>query len=1483
MHPGPPSTPQATVTLVTLATAWGPRFGGINAFNVEMTRSLGIHPDRVCDLICVVPQASTAEFDDARRHSVTLLVLAEGASGPGELPASLAPTVLRRLQSMQPQTSAFIWLGHDDKTGPLALALRAMALGSKAAVVHHMAFGAYQHHKKGDSAAAQTKREAQRAMFQQADLCLAVGPMLQDQLVDLMSGRPHAPPVAMLVPGLAEPDPDHVSLGQAPPKNFTAFLGGRLGSDDDRIKQALLGVRGFGHAVGQAFQGGQAHAIRNAPTLRMRGVPADQHADVSKACSAAAQGQVINFDLQDYTEDRNAYFADLATSSVALMPSWHEGFGLTAWEAIACRVPVVVGEQSGVYRLLKGQCQGAGIGRSVRAVPVQGSVHVEDGDAPPHTEQDVTALGDALHSIGSNMDENKADAVQLATILRTNHDFTWKRCATDLANAVERHLGVTLFEERKTRAHAAPVEAIGRPAATAAFKVSAFLQVPQPLAWRADQGAAPSALLVARHRVARFDKARDPLINDWLATLQSTGLSLTMRLVTGAGGTGKTRSALEFLQRAATLPDAKGWTGLWMPADLPADVLVYWQTFLANARGRFLLVVDYAEGRQTQLLRWLQAAHEVLANPATQVGALQVQVLCLARRGEWWNELHRSDACATEVAGLLMGPANLGVESMPDWPDDESARKRTYEDALTDYAAAQGLNRPANAWMPELNAAPYERPLYIHLAALAALAGERPAHAQALLSAQINREWRHWRQQIAHQGHLEIAYADWADAMAWLALVQGAPVAALGPALAALQISAPGIEIGLLKACSSYQEMLLPLQPDLLAEGLIVEQLSGKRGQRIVDLAFADQQAKVRDTLKVVSRLTVRLETPESAPETTQQIWEARILSGLATAWATHGNLMISGGHVLGQSLGRWLLPSWALLDSKTQNEIVPVLNFPRFSTPLLALGVTLSEALVLSADSQVGKANALSKLSLRLFQTGATVNRGRARQVGQQSVELARDLAQTQPLIGLPQLAVCLTNLLHVLPKGGGSELRALALAAASEAVRIFRQLVRADRVIYLPALAVSLGTHAVRLSESDDGESVSAALELLREAIDIRRPLVRDQPELHQPSLAYLLNNLADTLSKRGDPTSLIEALIAAREAVAHFRESVNRDAQSYLPDLATSLITLSNRLCVKNDVQSRFEALEVAQEAVQILRILSEVEPSAHRRDLALCLTALASRLSEKGDAAAHAEALSANREAVAIRRLLAKQMPEEFKPELAGSLNNLAACLTEQGNAELSFEAISAAREAVQIYREINSGEPPYYLANLAMCVGNLATFLFKGGLVELREEALYRSREAVAIWRRLVNQGFATHLPKLALALSNTSVQLLRDPQPMVRAEALHMAREAVSVFRALAVQLAALYQEPLSGALVNLARCLFQAGSEEARVESLEVVREAYVSYALLHAQLPEAVAGNFQIAEVNLTYIATAQGLNGAEECARLLDQLQRSAMRPK
>jgi hypothetical protein len=1292
------------IPLVILATAWGPKFGGINASNEELTRSLGIKPDRAYEPICVVPRATETEVAEAAHSCSVRLVVLGDVTKDGELPAEMAAHVLQALNLSAQQQSRAVWVGHDDKSGPLAVALRDLCVGSNAVLIHHMAFGAYQDFKKSNSQVANDKREMQRALFKQADLCLAVGPMLQEQLADLLSTVPGAPPVETLVPGLAEPDRDHVSLLDDPPHNFTAFLGGRLGSDDERIKQALLGVRGFGHAVGQAFSGANhQHALRKSPTLRMRGVPDDQHADVRDACTQSASGHNVNFDLQPYTHDRSAYFTALASSSVAMMPSWHEGFGLTAWEAIACRVPVVIGEQSGVYRLLSGLYQGLGLNRSVRAVNVQGRV-TEHANEPPHTQADVEAVGNAIHAIGDHLIDAKDDAAQLEKILRRELGFTWTKCALDVIEALQSHLQISLTQQQpiNSKVTAPAPEVAAKPNA-----VPTWLQVPQPRRIQTELGVSPSALLVARDRVVRFDAVRDPLVNDWLNHLHSpTRPHITLRLVTGAGGTGKTRSALELLDRVqqAQPSQTQAWTPLWMPAEVGAALLAEWREFLQTQTAPCLLVVDYAEGRQSALLQWLQAAHELASDASSVNPKLQLHVLCLARTAAWWQELPRSSDCTEDVANLLTGPANLGTMTMPEWPADVRARNATFTAALQDYAAAQGMNTPANAWQPQLDQAPYERPLYIHLAALAALAGERPAHAQALLGAQLKREFEHLCRAEKSLGNTPPRYADWANVMAWLALAQGAPSAELEGALVALKNESAGLGKAIQRACEVESETdefsLTALQPDLLAEALIVEQVAGRQGAVIMDLALAQRGAAdnalvTPRAFEVMARLGMRSELGDFAASASQPRWVEQVFRGLCRAWPQQGQFMVTFAQAIGNHFGQWLLPAWQLLNPRVQQDTAAQLTLPRYSSVLLGLAASVAEANLRAAVTDPARASALNNLSCRLTDQNTVTANARSLSVARESVELYRKLAEKLPATYLPDLAGTLSNFAERLSEKNESGSRAEAVSTANEALLIFRKLVADQRLEFRPNIARTLHNLANVLSRQGGDPALSAALIAVTESVAIYRALEVGSPSKYLPDLAMSLNSLANRLSELSPPLQGAAALDAARESVEIRRGLAEKDRHQYLPALGLSLNSFAMCLFEFGKNEERAESLNLAREAVRIFRTLVGTQRSAYLLSFAASLDTLDSCLLARGDDYAPIETLSVARDSVAIYRELMREQETEYLPHLAAWLINLANRIHKQGVHELQTEALQNARESVFLYvkRDASNAQAP----------------------------------------------------------------------------------------------------------------------------------------------------------------------------------------------
>jgi hypothetical protein len=222
-------------TLIAFATAWGPRFGGINAFNIDLLKAVAAAYWQPMDVFCMVADCTVEEIEVAKTQYLVNLVKLDLLDG--KIGAEHEPLVWSKLQAAgcSPASDRTVWLGHDSITGAVANA-SAKARGGRSALIHHMSYARYESFSE-NSAAAHAKEKTQRALFQAADIRLAVGPLLRDELAEFVDQAPVQ--VAMLIPGL--PDITH----KVHKNSFIAFVSGRLDVGAQKIKQAHLGVAGF--------------------------------------------------------------------------------------------------------------------------------------------------------------------------------------------------------------------------------------------------------------------------------------------------------------------------------------------------------------------------------------------------------------------------------------------------------------------------------------------------------------------------------------------------------------------------------------------------------------------------------------------------------------------------------------------------------------------------------------------------------------------------------------------------------------------------------------------------------------------------------------------------------------------------------------------------------------------------------------------------------------------------------------------------------------------------------------------------------------------------------------------------------------------------------------------------------------------------------------------------------------------------------------
>ncbi|MGH9648048.1 MAG: tetratricopeptide repeat protein [Bryobacteraceae bacterium] len=307
--------------------------------------------------------------------------------------------------------------------------------------------------------------------------------------------------------------------------------------------------------------------------------------------------------------------------------------------------------------------------------------------------------------------------------------------------------------------------------------------------------------------------------------------------------------------------------------------------------------------------------------------------------------------------------------------------------------------------------------------------------------------------------------------------------------------------------------------------------------------------------------------------------------------------------------------------------------------------------------QGQAGKAGILNNLGNRLRDLGRIED---ALKATTEAVKFYRNLADQRPAAFLHDMCRSLTNLELMLSDLGRLE---KALQIAEEAVSIGRKL--ASERAELAGALNNLGMVLNKLGRRKD------ALKAIEEAVCIHRHLVAQRADVN---LATSLNNVGTVLRNLGRSEDALEAI---EEAVCINRHLVAQRPDAFLPVLAMSLNNLG---MVLNDLGRGEAGLLATDEAVGHYRHLAQQRPDAFLPEFATSLNNLGLRLSTLGH---HLEALQAIDEAVRIRRQLAAQRPDAFLPGLAMSLGATGAVLRDSGDTP---GALAAFREGIECLKQ-----------------------------------------------------------------------------------------------------------------------------------------------------------------------------------------------------
>lgn len=748
-------------------------------------------------------------------------------------------------------------------------------------------------------------------------------------------------------------------------------------------------------------------------------------------------------------------------------------------------------------------------------------------------------------------------------------------------------------------------------------------------------GTGPTALLRAADRVVPFFGREEELAR--LTSWREASDQVSVMLVHGPGGQGKSRVALEFGRQAV----AAGWRALQALYEPDAEPFAGCSLGAADV----LVVVDYAERWPRQHLIDLRR-HVLERHPG------RLRFLLVARHaGYWWkgltNPLLKSGTTTSELA--------LGALA-----DTVTQRRVAFAAARDRFAEMLGVTeasrlRPAGS----LDDDAYRLALTLHMAALVvvdaqARGANAPADPGALSAYLIAREQDHWQSMI-DSGRIALRPEVMGRLVVIATLTRSLPQAAAEKVLTEVGLASSSAQARAMiddhSLCypASGPRVLTPLLPDRLGEDFLAESLpnhelgrgdpwTGRLPEGLTTGAAAHEPAV----------LTVLIETAAR--------WEHVRRDHLVPLLARRPGLVLRAeGAALITLAGYADLPLLEALTGELPGRHVEL------DSGIAALSRKLTGFALARTDDKAEKARLYESLAARLSNAGLYED---AVAAGWEAIALLRNLAEKAPDTHEPGLADALGNIGIDLWHAG---LLAESVAAMREAVDIYRRRAADDPDAYNEDLAAELtNLTGALIGMGHFTDALAPAQEAT--AKFLRLPGRDLGTASAQRNLAIVLGNLG----------RYAEAAPAVESAVSIFRRLAQEQPQVYTVDLADSLQTLGNQLAGAN---RHDEALAAVEESVGILRRLAAANPTAHERGLALALTSLANRLSRTGD---HVSAVAAGDEAVHIARRSAA-----LTPVLGVALNNLARHLSRDGNHDMALAAIE---EAIATWRALADVNP-----------------------------------------------------------------------------------------------------------------------------------------------------------------------------------------------
>ena len=410
--------------ILVVATAWGPKHGGINSFNKAFCIELAKYiKEKKLDyeVYCIVYDINVKDYQEASKNDVTLIGLQEKDEKSVFSGEKYGQHIYKELQKVNKLDFVKYVILHDIITGNLFYHKNIFPTSKpKWAAIHHMHYLEYIHlygQKKEDEKFKDV--ESQYNLFKDVDFIFAVGPLLKSKLKDYLKSKNIHKKIIEIIPGL---NIKKTNINYKKRKMGLTF--GRLDEEHDKVKLASLVMDSWFQTIGL----NQNDKTLENSILTVVGI--DEN-DYNKNDSLIKKyGRKLR--LKKFTEDHTIMDFILKDSTVVFMLSRHEGFGLSGWEAIGAGIPLITTKNSGLWKCIENYKKGKYI-KCLHGIDLKNEFTKEKG--LPYKKEEVSQVIEQLDDYFKNPNKWHASAIKLRDALKDK--LTWENTAKTFLEEVD--------------------------------------------------------------------------------------------------------------------------------------------------------------------------------------------------------------------------------------------------------------------------------------------------------------------------------------------------------------------------------------------------------------------------------------------------------------------------------------------------------------------------------------------------------------------------------------------------------------------------------------------------------------------------------------------------------------------------------------------------------------------------------------------------------------------------------------------------------------------------------------------------------------------------------------------------------------------------------------------------------------------------------------------------------------------------------------